>query len=113
MQDVEDSVEVLCLVNRGDVGRFFDDTDQALVARGTGAVDTGIDVGNVVADRAETKISFDVADSDGEGFGVFIAGAEDVKSQALRALGSYARELFQLIDQARHGFGESVHWGIG
>jgi hypothetical protein len=110
---VKDSIEVLRLINGGDVGRLFDDADQALVARGAGAIYAGIDVGNVVADGAETKIGFDITDSDGEGFGVFIAGAENVKSQALRALGSNARELFQLIDQARHGFGESVHWGIG
>ena len=109
VQDVEDSVEVLGLFYGGDVGRLFDYADQALVAGGAGAVDAGVDLGNVVADRAETKIGLHIANSGGQRIGVFVAGAENVERKTLRAFGADAGELFQLIDQARHGFSESGH----
>ncbi len=76
---------------------------------GAGAVDAGIDVSDVVADRAETEVGLDVAHGGGEGFGIFVAGAKNVESQTLCALCANARELFQLIDQARHGFGKFGH----
>ena len=109
VEDVEDSIEMFRLVDRGDVSGLFYNTDQALVSRRTGAIYARIDVGDVVADRAEAETGFDVSDRGGERFGVFVAGAKDVKREALRALGSDARELFELIDQARHGFGEFGH----
>jgi hypothetical protein len=60
--------------------------------------------------RAETKIGLNVAHGCGKSFGVFVAGAQDVESQTLRAFGADARKLFQLIDQAGHGFGEFRHF---
>ena len=46
-------------------------------------------------------------------FGVFVAGAQDVKRETLSAFRSNAWELFQLIDEARHGFGELGHFNSG
>ena len=109
VENMEDSVEVLRLFDSGDIGRFFDDADQALVASGAGAVDARVDVGDVVADRTETEIGLDVADGGGERFGIVVAGAENVEGETLRTFGADSGELFQLIDQARHGFGKAIH----
>jgi len=106
---VENSVEVLGLVDRGDVRRLFDHTHQTLIPRGARAINTWIDIGDVVANGAKTQIRFDVSHRRGQCLGVVIAGAENVKGEALRALGPDAGELFQLIDQARHGFGKFGH----
>ena len=52
MEDMVDAVEVLGLFDGGDVGWLLDHAHQSLVAGGAGAVDAGIDVGNVIAHRA-------------------------------------------------------------
>ena len=109
MQNMKDTVEVLGFLDGGDVCRLFDHADQALIPCSTGAVSTRIDVGDVVANRAEPEVGFDVAHRLGKPFGVIVAGAEDVEGKALRALGANAGELFQFIDQARHGFGKLGH----
>src|SRR5207302_6618676 len=76
---------------------------------GTGAVGAGVDVGDVVAHRAEAEIRFDVAHGLRQAFGIFIAGAKNVEGETLGALSSNARELLQLVNEARHGFGETGH----
>src|SRR6476661_2459113 len=109
MEHMENSVEVLCLFNGRDVGWLFDHADQSLIARWAGAIRARIDVGDVVANRAQAQIGFDIAHRGSQGLSIFVARAENVESQALRALGSDAWKLFQLIDQARHGFGKFRH----
>jgi hypothetical protein len=109
VEDMVDAVEVLGLVDGGDVGGLFDDADQTLVARGAGAVDAGVDVGDVVADRAQTQAGLDVAHGGGEGLGIVFAGAKNVEGEALRGFCSDAGEFLQLVDEARHGFGKFGH----
>jgi hypothetical protein len=109
VKDVEDSVEVLGLVDRGDIRGFFDHAHETLIPRGTRAIDARVDIGDVVANGAKAQIRFDVSHRRGQCLGVVIARAENVKGEALRALGPDAGELFQLIDQARHGFGKFGH----
>ena len=85
VQHVIDAVVVAGLFDGGDVGRLLDHAHQPLVARRTGAIDAGIDVGDVVADRAEMQAGLHLADGVGEQFGVLVAGAQDVEGEALRA----------------------------
>ena len=73
MQDVKDSIEVLGLLYGGDVGGLFDDANQTLITGRARAIDAGIDVGDVIANGAETEIGFNVAHRYGKGFGVVIA----------------------------------------
>ena len=113
MQHVVDAPVGLRSLDRGDAGRLFDDANQALVAGCAGAVDAGIDVGDVVADGAETQIGFNVADGGRKSLGVVVTGAEDVEGETLRAFCAYAGELFELIDEARHGFGKFRHGDEG
>jgi hypothetical protein len=56
VEDVVDAVVAAGLFDGGDVGGLFDDADDALVARGVGAVGAGVDVGDVVAERAEAEV---------------------------------------------------------
>ena len=49
----------------------------------------------------------DFADRFGKRLGIIRAGAQDMKSEPLRALGADAGQLAQLLDQPRHGFCES------
>jgi len=117
MEDMEDSVKVLSLFDGGDVGGFLDNANEMLIARGTGAVDARVDVSDVVTNGAEAEVGLDIAYSGSESFGIFVAGAENVEREALSAFGSYAGELFKLVDQARHGFGKFghslIHFQIG
>src|SRR5947207_13679981 len=102
MQHMKDPVEVLGFFDGGNVCRLFDHADQALIAGSTGAVSTGIDIGDVVANRAEPELGCDVAHRLGQSFGVIVARAEEVKGKTLCALGANSWELYQFIDEPRH-----------
>lgn len=106
---MKNSVEVLGLFNCRDVRRLFDNAHHALIADRARAVRAGIDVGYVVADGAQAEIGLHVANSRRKRFSIFVTGAENVESKSLGALGTDTWELFQLIDQARHGFGKLGH----
>jgi len=71
-----------------------------------------IDVSDVVADRTQAEIGLHIADGCRESLGIFVARSKNVESQTLRALCTNTRELFQLIDQARHRFGKFGHGEI-
>ena len=71
MQDVVNTVEVLGLFDSGNVGGLFDHANHALVARRAGAVNARIDVGDVVANRAQAQVGLHVPDGSGKSFGVF------------------------------------------
>jgi len=109
MEDVVNAVVAAGAFDAGDAGGLFDDADEALVAGGTGAVCAWIDVGDVVADAAEAEAGLEFADRVGEGRGFFIRGSQEVKGESLRALGAYARELLQFVDEAGHGLGVAGH----
>ena len=112
MQDVKDSVEMFGLLDRRNVGRLLDHTDQALVPRGARAVGTGIDIRDVVTHRAEAQLGFDIADGGCQRLRILAAGSKNVECEPLRALGPYARELLELVDQTRHGFSKLGHQEI-
>src|SRR5438309_1636925 len=101
------AVEVARLLDGSDVRRFLDDAHQALVARRAAAIGAGIDVGDVVADRAKAELGLDVADSLSQCFG--IAGAQDVEGQALSALTSDPGQLIQFINEPGHRLGKAGH----
>ena len=84
MEDVVDAVVAAGFFDGGDVGGLFDDADEALVAGGRGAVEAGVDVGDVVADGAEAERGFEGADGVGERGGVGVGRAQDVEGEALR-----------------------------
>src|SRR6266852_3184749 len=100
------------LFDGGDVGRLLHYADEFLIAGRTAAVDAGIDVGDVVADRAETQLGLDIANGGGESFGVIFARAEDMKGEALRALAADSRQLLEFVDEPGHGFGKTRHFVI-
>ena len=85
-----------------DVGRLLDHAHQPLIAGRAGAIDARIDVGDVVAHRTQPQAGFHVAHRGGQRLGVFIAGAQNVEGQPLRALRAHARQLLQLVNQPRH-----------
>ena len=109
VEHVVDAVKMARLFDGGDVGRFLDHADNLLIARRTAAVDAGIDVGNVVADGAQTQLGFDVANGGGEGFGVVRARTQDVKGEALRALAADSRQLLKFVDEPGHRLGKFGH----
>ena len=86
MQHVVGAVEVLGLFDSRDIGGFLDHAHQTKVASGAAAIDAGIDVRNVVADRAQVKAFFYVANGCCKGFSIIITGAKDVERQSLGAL---------------------------
>jgi len=65
MQHMVDAVEVPRLFNGADIGRFFYNADHLMIASRIAAIDTRVDIGNVVALRAKPQILLYVADSAG------------------------------------------------
>ena len=104
-----DAVKMPRLFDCGDVGRFFDHADQFLISGGTAAIYAGIDVGDVVADRAQTQLGLDVSDGGGEGFGIVFARSQNMKGETLRALAADSRQLLEFVDQPGHRFGKLGH----
>src|SRR5260370_7894159 len=90
--------------NGGDVGRLLHYADEFLIPGRTAAVDAGIDVGDVVADRAETQLGLDIANGGGESRRVIFARSEDMRGEALRALPPSSRQLFSFVDEPHHRF---------
>ena len=88
MQHVIDAAEVFRFLNRANVCRFFHHAYETLIAGRARAVDTGIDISDVVADRAQVKIGFHVANRGSQFFSVFVARTQHMKGKALRALAS-------------------------
>ena len=102
VQYVVDAIEMPRLFDCSDVGWFLEHADQLLVAGWTGAIDTGIDVGDVVADRTQAQIGFDIANCGRKRFSVVFARAQNMKRQTLGALAADARQLLELIDEPGH-----------
>ena len=100
VEDVVDAVVAARLLDGGDVGGLFEDADGVLVAGGAGAVDAGIDVGDVVADGAEAELFAQDEDGVGKGAGVVVGAAQKVEGEALGGFGADAGELAQLVDEA-------------
>ncbi|HKE26648.1 MAG TPA: hypothetical protein VKB88_30045 [Bryobacteraceae bacterium] len=97
------------LLDGGDVGGLLDHADQALIAGRAAAIAAGIDIGDVVADGAQAQAGLDVTHGGRQGFGVVVAGAQDVEGQPLRAFAAHAGQLLQFLDQSRHRFCEFGH----
>ena len=49
------------------------------------------------------------SDCVGKGSGVFVGGAQEMEGKALGALGAYAGELFEFVDEPGHGLGVAGH----
>ena len=105
VEDVVDALVAAGAFDGLDAGGLFDDADKALVADRAGAVDAGIDVRDVVADGAEAKAGFQGAHGVGERGGVFVAGAQEMKGEALGALGADSGELLQFVNEPGHWLG--------
>jgi hypothetical protein len=104
-----DAVEMFGFFDGGDVGGLFEHANQALVAGCAGAVDAGVDVGDVIAEGTEAKAGFDVADRGCKRFGVFVTGAQNVEGKSLRALRANTRQLLQFVNQTGHRFSKLRH----
>ena len=98
VQHVINAVIAARLLNGRDVCRLFHNAHQPLVARWAAAIDAGVDVGDIAANRAEVKTRFHLPDRLRELFGVFVARSQDVEGQTLSCFAADSRQLLQLID---------------
>jgi len=81
VEHVVDALEGAGAFHGLNVCGLLNDADEALVAGGAGAVGTGIDVGDVVADGAEAQAFLEAAHGFGEGRGIIVRGAENVEGE--------------------------------
>src|SRR6266478_1180396 len=86
VEHVVDAVKMSRLFDCRNVGRFLDHADELLIPGRTAAVYAGIDVSDVVADRAQTQLGLHVTDGGGEGFGIVFARSQNMKGETLCAL---------------------------
>jgi len=111
VQNVVHAVVVAGLLDGRDVRRLFHYADQPLIPIRIGTVFAGIDVGDVVANRAEMQAGLQLADRVGQLLRVLVAGAQYMKREALCGLAAYSGQLLQLFNQASHRFGKSGQRG--
>src|SRR5258708_3464212 len=96
--------------NGRDAGRLFDHADHALVARGIGAIGTGIDIGDIAANRAEMKVLLEIANGQGESVGVRRARTQQMERHPLGALTAHAGQLLQFVNESSHRLGKFSHF---
>src|SRR5215469_1446982 len=101
--------QIVCTFDRIDVGRLLDYADQPGIAGRAGAIDTGINVSDVVADRAKTKARSQPLDGLGKRRCVVVARTENVECEALGSFGSHPGKLLQLIDEPGQWLGKTCH----
>src|SRR5207249_7987747 len=92
-----------------DVRGLFHYANLPLIAGGTAAIGTWVNIRDVVADRTEPQVGFDVAHSGGERFGIFVAGTQNIESKPLRALAADSGQLLQFFNQPRHRLSKAIH----
>src|SRR5581483_11005930 len=81
VQHVIDAVVRSRFFYRGNVGWLFHHTHEALVACGAGAIDTRLDIGDVVADGAEVQALLEISDRRRQGFGLVFTAAQNMKGK--------------------------------
>ena len=89
-------------LNRRDAGWLFHDAYQAMVAGRAGAVGAGIDIRDVIADRAKAQISLKAMHRLCQRSRIFIARAQDMKCEPLGAFGAHPGQLLQFFNQPGH-----------
>src|SRR5437763_12492774 len=109
MQHMIDAVVVSGLFNRCDVCGFLDNAYETLVSRGTGTINAGINISDVVANGAKPKARLYFVNSTRQCRRILFARTQDVKSQALSRLTPNTRKFFELVDQASHRFSKAGH----
>src|SRR5690348_3941508 len=93
VKNVVDAVVAARLLDGCNIGWFFNNANQALIACGAAAIHAWINVGDIAADRTEMETCFDLTNGVREQLGVFIAGAKDVEGEPLRRLATDAWQL--------------------
>src|SRR5579883_904733 len=91
------------------VVRFLDDADAALIAIRADAVQTGVGIGDVVADGALADFFLGVANGVGESQRVLGCGAEQMKGEALGGFLANAGEMLEFVDETFDWSGEIGH----
>ena len=109
MKNMVYTVEILALLDRGDVGRFLDHAHQSLVASGIRAIDARVNVSDVVADGAEMQLRLQLMNGLGESGRIIGGGAEDVKGEALCGFVTNSWKFLELVNETRHGFCKLAH----
>ena len=108
-QDVIEAAVLPRFFDGHDVVRLFDDADRLSITRGPRAVEAWINIGDVIAHRAEPHVHLGVADRIGQRQGFLGLSAQNMKREALRRLGPYPGQMFELVDQTLDGFGKIRH----
>jgi len=107
VQYVIDPAVVTRFFDGRDVRGLFDHANQPLIPIGIRAINAGINVGDVVAHRAEVKAGFELPNGVGELVRVFVGRTKDVEREALRGLAAHAGKLLELVNQASQRLGKS------
>jgi hypothetical protein len=86
-----------------DILRLFHDGQLGSIALGVAANGAGVGLGDVKAGGTEINPLFEGKQGFREGFSFFLRGAEEVKNDALGALGPDAGEFTELLNQPADG----------
>ena len=89
--------------------RFLDYADGGLVAVGSRAIETGIGVGDVGADRALADFFLGVANGVGQGESILGSAAQEMESEALGRFLANSGKMLQFIDETFNRTGKIGH----
>ena len=109
MQHVVEAVVAARLLDGDEVVGLLDDADHRAVARGRGAEAAGVNVRQVVADRAGDDLALDLLDRRDEALDVRLRHPQDVEGEPLRRLVPDAGQALELVDQLGDGLGVFKH----
>ena len=113
VQDVVEAVVAARLLDGDEVVGLLDDADHRAVAPGRGAEAAGLNVGQVVADRAGDDLALDLFERRDEALHVRLRHPQDVEGEPLRRLVPDAGQALELVDQLGDGLGVFEHRGVG
>src|SRR5215204_569559 len=109
MQHVVEAVVAARLLDGDEVVGLFDDADHGAVARGRRAEAAGVNVRQVVADRAGDDLALDLLHRRDEALHVRLRHPQDMEGEPLRRLVPDAGQALELVDQLGDRLGVLKH----
>src|SRR5688572_29960743 len=98
MQHMIDTREAACLLDCHQAVRFFNYANNRVIPRRRCAETAGIDLGKIIADRAENDSLLDFAKGRYQSLNLGLRRAHEVKRQTLSRLMPDAGQSFQFVD---------------
>ncbi len=97
MQDMIKPMIVTRLFYRNEIVRLLDDANYRTITRRRRAEPARVNIGQVIADRAENNFLFDLSERPYETFDIGLRHPQDMKRETLRGFVTDSRQALKLV----------------